>query len=251
MDSPFKSSFIPKQVLNESPRRRPRTIGFFTLLAIMVFLTSIGVSAGVYFYQGYLEKNIAQMREDLARARASFDPARIEEFRRLDTRIAEAKRRLDAHTAPTLLFDLLQTNTLLNVRYKRFDYSTEKSSIDKSSMIKITIDGQARNFSAVALQSDTFGTNKNVLNPIFKDMNPDVDGFVDFTVDALVSPDFISYGNSLGFGTIETPQPAGGVYQDRSGSFGVSGIEPEVPITETMPTSGIGTTTKTVPVKRR
>lgn len=211
MDSPFKSSFIPKQALSEAPRRRPRTIGFFTLLVIIAFLTSVGIAAGVFFYKSYLKKNIADMQESLAEARATFDLTRIDELQRLDTRIKEAKVRLDTHTAPTLLFDLLQTNTLKNVRYDNFEYEA-----DPGEMIHVKIGGEAKNFSAVALQSDTFGANENVLNPIFDDLNPDGEGFVGFIVDAFISPDFMSYGNSLGFGTIETSQPVGDVFKENT-----------------------------------
>ncbi len=200
------------------PRRRPRTIGFFTLLVVMVFLVTIGLAVGVFLYKSYLNNDIAKMRDELAKMRASFDPARISELERLDIRIKEAKKRLDAHTAPTLLFELLQTNTLQNVRYKEFEY---EATGDQGMHIKIN--GQGKNFSSIALQSDEFGGNKNVLNPIFDELNPDQEGFVDFTVDANVAPDFISYGNSLGFGTIETPEPAGKLFNEGKSSFNAFG----------------------------
>ncbi len=201
MDSPFKSSFIPKQSVEKVPHIRARTVGFLSLFVVVIFLTSLGLSVGVYLYQGYLKKTIAQMHEELNRVRVALDPARLEELRRLDIRIKEAQKRLDAHTAPTLLFDLLETNTLENVRYKNFEYK-----VDELMPTKIRIEGEAKNFSAVALQSDAFNGNKNVLSPIFDGLNSKGEGFVDFTVDASVAPDFISYGNSLGFGT-STPLP--------------------------------------------
>ncbi|TSC71690.1 MAG: hypothetical protein G01um101448_1108 [Parcubacteria group bacterium Gr01-1014_48] len=219
MDSPFKSSFIPKRSLEEQlPRRKSRTIGFLTLFVVIIFLTAVGFAGGVLLYQSYIKKDIANMHDELIRARQSLNPTRIEELRRLDTRIREARNRLDAHTAPTLLFKLLEANTLQNVRYRSFEYETLEDGV-----VHVVIDGQARNFSAVALQSDQLSEDKNILNPIFNDLNPNEEGFVDFTVDGSVAPDFIDYGNSLGFEKIETPDPIHDVFNDETGAFDVFG----------------------------
>lgn len=245
MDSPFKSSFIPKQSLAEqTPRRKTHTIGFFTLLVVIIFLTTVALTVAVFLYQSYIKRDIAKMRGDLVIARDSLNPTRLEELRRLDTRIKEAKKRLDAHTAPTLLFKLLEANTLQNVRYRNFEYETLENST-----IHIVIEGEARNFSAVALQSDQIqtGADKNILNPIFNDLNPDQEGFVDFTIDANVANDFIGYGNSLGFDKIETPQPINPVFNDDTGALDIIGGGGGVKNVQTEPVHPVNTATTTPP----
>lgn len=214
MDPGLKTSFIPKQSLEEqAPKRRPRTIGFFALLVIIVFFIVVGISVGVFVYRSIVKGTIKDMRTELASIRATFDPTRIEELRRLDLRIEMAKERLEAHTAPTLLFDLLQANTVVSVQYEDFKYETLE---DLSAHLEMR--GKARNFTSVALQSDAFGEDKNIIGPLFEELNPDESGFVNFSVDMLLDRAFLSYGNRVGFGGLETPEPEGGVL-DNSKSF--------------------------------
>jgi len=209
MDAPFKSSFIPKKSLaDETARRKPRSISFFTLLVVVVFFVIVGISIGVVLYRSFLKNSIAGMHADLGRARATFDPTRIEELERFNLRIDTAWERLEAHTAPTLLFELLEANTLVSVQYDNFLYEILE---DLTAHVKI--DGKARNFSAIALQSDVFGADKNIVSPLFEDLNPDAEGRIDFAVDTTIAGEFLSYGNRIGFGGVETPKPTGGVLE--------------------------------------
>jgi hypothetical protein len=57
--------------------------------------------------------------------------------------------------------------------------------------------GIASSFSSVALQSDIFGENKFIQEPIFSNLNLDSKGDVIFDFSAFVDPRLLSYSDSI------------------------------------------------------
>ncbi|MFQ5661983.1 MAG: hypothetical protein ACE5F2_01895 [Candidatus Paceibacteria bacterium] len=184
-----RTSFIPKEALT-APRRQAKgsSIGIFFLFTLVVFIGAIALAIGVFLYQQFVLKSIEQKSASLARARAAFEPALIQEISRLDTRIDSAEDILDNHRAVSAFFDLLEASTLESVRFENLEYRT-----DEGGRTAISMEGRARNFSSVALQSDIFGQNKFIQEPIFSDLNLDKKGDVVFSFSAFIDPRLISY----------------------------------------------------------
>ena len=115
----------------------------------------------MYSYGKLVEKRIADKSAWLEQARGAFEPSLITEMERVDTRINTANEILARHVAFSEFFKILEELTLQNVRFSRFDYSF----IDGAP--QVMLEGEARSYSSVALQSDIFGDNKYLKNPIF------------------------------------------------------------------------------------
>ncbi len=195
MEPKFKTSFIPKQSLESSvaPQRAPRKrvgLGLGSFISLIVFLAAVGLSAGLFLYERYLTESIATKKDTLERARDAFQPALIRELTRLDTRIQAAKEILELHVAPSAIFGILEQVTLESVRYDSFDYSNDNG------FPTISMAGVATDFEAVALQSDAYGENNFLIEPVVSDLDSD-EGTITFAFKASVEPQTVSFIKNL------------------------------------------------------
>lgn len=187
------TSFIPKKSLAATSRQpKGNSIGIFFLLALIIFIGVIALAIGVFLYQQFLLKSVEQKIASLERASAAFEPTLIQKLSRLDIRIHSAQDILNNHKAVSTFFDLLEASTLESVSFENLDYKT-----DEGGRTSISMRGKALNFSSVALQSDIFGKNKFILEPIFSELNLDKKGDVIFNFSAFIDPRLISYENTI------------------------------------------------------
>lgn len=175
------------------------TVSFFTVIALATFFVAIAGSLGVFFYERYLNQNIAAADADLVRAQGAFDPNAIKTMIRLDSRLTAAKGLLSSHTALSPLFDIIGRSTLKrSIRFKTLDVS------NTDGKIALTMKGQATGFTAIALQSDSFGKDKRLKNPLLSDLALDQNGAVSFTFTASLDPSVLSY-KSVQSSAVNTP----------------------------------------------
>lgn len=132
------------------------------------------------------------MNVSLVAARNSFEPTFIDNANALNKRIEAAKKLLNSHTVVTPIFDFLENDTLATVKFDTFSYDLRDNGTSF-----LVISGQAKNFSSIALQSDIFGKEKFIKNPVFSDLNPDQNGNIVFKFNSSLDPTFVSYKNSL------------------------------------------------------
>jgi len=187
------TSFIPKTPITAQQKKRGNT-GLFVFVSFIIFVLSIASSGGVYWYRGFMTGIVEDKNELLERASENFQPAFVDELKRLDTRLVSSQDVLSRHTAFSEFFSVLEENTLKNVQFTSFEYTS--SDTDKKT-ISIMLDGVATSYSSVALQADAFGKNKYIKNPIFSGLNLDEQGYVGFSVSAELDPSLISYKRSL------------------------------------------------------
>ena len=193
MDPLVRTSFIPKKpVVQATASVQAGGVGIFFFIALVIFLGSIVLGAGAFGYEQYLEKSIKSKSESLTKARAAFEPATIQDLMRLDKRLSEAKRILDAHTAPSAIFALLSARTLSTVAFDKFDLNMGP---DAKGVIQLH--GKTGAFSDVALQSDAFNSERAFKDVIFAGFTVSKEGGVDFTVSASVDPEVINYRSNL------------------------------------------------------
>lgn len=183
------TSFIPKKP--QSPvagRKRGGVINIFFLISLIVFLGALTVTVGVFLYEGFVKKNIAEKSTQLEQAREAFEPTLIEELSKLDVRMQSAQEILDSHVALSAFFELLERSTLKSVRFNSFANITSPEG-----RVGITMKGTARSFNSVALQSDVFGKDPFIRDPLFSNLNLDDLGNVIFDFSATLDPDLLSY----------------------------------------------------------
>jgi hypothetical protein len=190
MEPKFQSSFIPKGPLATSgtfTNTQPKQKGIFGLLASFIFGVSVVLTIAVFAYNFYLGYSIKKMGAELEAARAELDQDSITEITRLNSRIVSTQGLISKHVVMSPLFKFLENSTLKNVRFSDFDFST-----DKNALI-LTMKGEARGYSAVALQADIFNKSKFIKDPIFSDLRLDDAGNVTFIVKMSIDPSLVSY----------------------------------------------------------
>ncbi|MES2087840.1 MAG: hypothetical protein V4467_02495 [Patescibacteria group bacterium] len=193
METRFQTSFIPKKTV---PQRvgngRPESVSVVMVVSVVIFLLTAASAGGVFAYKKILIERINSKNKQFVDAKNSFQPGFIEELNRLNKRIDSANTILAKHTAVSPIFDFLADTTLATVKFSKFSYG-----LDDLGDVSLSMTGLAKNFDAVALQSDLFGKEPRIKNPVFSDVNPDQKGNIAFKFSASLDPNFISYKSNL------------------------------------------------------
>lgn len=194
MEKDFQTSFIPKQnVVAERPVARS-SFGILTLLGILVLITVLLATGGIFFYKGVTERSIESMKNELNLAKNRFEPSRIVELETLDRRLSSAKEILNNHVALSPIFNELGKITMKNIRFTKFSY---KFGGEEGRNIVVSLAGEGIGYRSVALQSDLFSQNKYFIDPIFSNLTLDAKGNVVFDLEFMVEPTFLDYQEML------------------------------------------------------
>ncbi|MBI2630798.1 hypothetical protein HYW73_01090 [Candidatus Nomurabacteria bacterium] len=195
MEQNFQTSFIPKKPIVKERAVSSRPVSLLLIISLFILFTVLLVSGGLYFYKGITVKNIAKMEGDLNLAQKRFEPARIAELKVLDRRLKASSEILANHVSITPIFKLLEEITMKTVRFTDFSYSLE---VDKTSKVAIKMSGIAVGYRSIALQSDLFAKNKNMIDPIFSNLTLDSNANVLFDLDFSVDSNFVNYKQTIG-----------------------------------------------------
>lgn len=199
------TSFIPHDTGVVAPVLRRKSAGLNDLLllcAIVLFVASAALGAGVFLYQQFLATESASKLSQLERAKAAFQPSLIQELTRLDDRMHAADRILGVHIAPTAFFLALQQATLATISFQTLDFQAPDAQ-----HMTIKMAGIAQSVNSIALQADLFSKNGVIASPIFSNIARQSDG-VHFNLSAVVNPASISYA-ALVAGTQNQTLPQG------------------------------------------
>lgn len=193
MEPKFQTSFIPKKPILASEGAVRKTVDFFMIISVVIFLASGVLLAGVYTYKFILAKNITNLQSSLAKASDAFEEDFIGEVNRFNTRIETSKDLLGKHVSASAIFGLLAKHTLVTVSYNDFSYL-----YSSDGTVKIILRGVAQSYASIALQSEEFGKqNQYIKSPIFSDLTPDQNGNISFTLTMLLDKNLISYQKTL------------------------------------------------------
>ncbi len=194
MDKDFQTSFIPKKPIIENRVVHARPVGFLTIISFFLFFSVAIASGGLYFYKKALTVNIAKMDKDLNLSKNRFEPKKITELKDLDTRLRAASTVLSKHVTISPIFELLQKVTMQTVRYTDFNYTID----DLNSKVTVKMKGQAVDYRSVALQSDIFTENKELIDPVFSNLVlDDKKGLVSFDLEFSLNSSFVNYKQAL------------------------------------------------------
>lgn len=196
MEQNFQTSFIPKKPIVLERASSPRQVGLFTIVSIFLFFTMLLATGGLYFYDKILEKKIIQMQADLDLATKRFEPSKIAQLKSLDKRLYAANEILSKHISVSPIFEALEAITIKSIGYTKFSYALEDES-KKNPRISIIMSGVSRGYAPIALQSDLFANNKNIIDPVFSNLKLDEKGNVLFDLNFSVDKDFVNYKKVL------------------------------------------------------
>ena len=193
MEQNFQTSFIPKKPMIEERASASRPVGFLTIISIFIFFTVVITTGGLYFYKGVLAKNITKMENDLNLAKNRFEPSKIVQLQILDKRLKASNEILSKHISISPIFKALQAITMKTIGYTKFSYYVDD--IDGRMVVKMS--GVAVGYRSVALQSDLFAKNQNLIDPVFSNLSLDDKGNVLFDLEFSVDPNFVNYKKML------------------------------------------------------
>ena len=209
METRFQTSFIPKKplVTQESVHHSSSSTSIFMLIAVLLFVLSLGGAGLVFFGKGYFLKIQNDLKYDLAENEKRFNLPLIEELKRANTKIDLAKQLLNNHIAVSEAINIISALTAEKVYFTDFEFSATDASknavASQSGVYKVKMKGVADSFNSIAFQSDVFGrsqkygTNKVLRNPILSDMALDAGGNVTFNFSADITLPDISYEKVL------------------------------------------------------
>ena len=151
----------------------------------------IAVAAGVFAYNRFLLHTLAAKQAQLTTAQSQVDENTVEEFIRLRDRLSSGKDLLDNHVVLSQFFDTLESLTLQNVQFTDLKLSVAG---DHTATIEMT--GTAKNFNALAAQSNAFAANKLIKRAIFSDITLTDSKAVSFKLTADVDSKLIVQQNA-------------------------------------------------------
>ncbi|MEK9181523.1 MAG: hypothetical protein AAB786_00680 [Patescibacteria group bacterium] len=194
MEPNFQTSFIPKKPMIDERVGAPRSFGIFSVVSIFILFSILLTSAGLYFYKKIVARSLVKMESDLTLAKNRFEPSKITELQVLSRRLDASEEILAKHIAVTPIFEALQAITMKTVRYTKFSYDFKG---DQTRIVTIKMSGQAIGYRSVALQSDLFAQNRNLIDPIFFNLSLDDKGSVLFDLEFMVDPLLFDYKTTL------------------------------------------------------
>ncbi|HMP67280.1 MAG TPA: hypothetical protein PKA60_00840 [Candidatus Paceibacterota bacterium] len=194
----FKTSFIPSKPIQ--PIKKGGNLGggsgfgsIINIIAIVIFLSTIVVSVGVYVYKISLNNVIEKQNEEFIAIRALLDSPVIKDADRLNTKINNIKLILENHIAPSEILELLQSTTRQTLKFDTLTYKRESPT-----GASIVIAGQAKGFETIVLQSDSYSKTRLLKDVLFTGLQPGNDGVgVRFNLSAIVDNDLILYSKML------------------------------------------------------
>ncbi len=201
MELPTQTTFIPKKPLVPEYAEESSSFGLLSIISVGLFLLSVLLAGGVYFYKGYISKNVDVQKNSLEISKGRFEPETLEEFKEIDKRLSASKVVLNQHVVTTPIFELLSELTLKNVQYTKFTYKLESP----EKPVSIIISGIADSYTTIALQSDNFSKNKSIQDPVFSNLTLDTSGRVLFDLNFNVSSEFVHFVENIK-NDIETTQ---------------------------------------------
>ena len=194
MEPKFSTSFIPKNPVTSSQVSglpKSRDISILSVVGTLLFILAVLTSLGLFAYSRVLTGKISKAEEDLATARAQFQPEKIQELIDENSKIVASKGLLEKHVAVSEVLRLLQTLTIKRMRFSSLDYS------NKSGAPAITMDGEALTYNALAQQADIFNTNPLLKSPGFQSFSLGDNGIIKAKFSAGIDPDVVLYKKLL------------------------------------------------------
>jgi len=190
--SQFTTTFIPKKPLMEqgpsegAPVSRP--VGLLSTISIILFVVTIVIGGGVYFWKSYETSNLATLQKSVTTVSQDFEPQLITQLQSLDLQLKNANTLIGNHTVVSPIFDMLEASTLPQVQFTKFNVA-----FDPTKGVQVQMSGVADGYASIAEQSDVFGANAYLTDVIFSNFALTQTGQVSFDLSFGVQPQFLNF----------------------------------------------------------
>ena len=176
MEPQLPTSFIPKRPITNdvvSTPTRNRTVGLLSLLTGVIVVATAVSFAGTYLYEKSLASKKTRLEQQINDAKSGIGSDFLSDMKRLNARISGVKTLLGGHIVISPIFEALEATTLRSVQYKRFGYEFKLDATTKAQVVQVELDGTAKTYSTIALQSDAFAQSSLIKNPVFSSLTVD------------------------------------------------------------------------------
>lgn len=165
----INSSFIPKKEFNKKKTGgRGLRLNIFFLISLMIFLTTIISSAGIYLWKEDLKKTNKGYEESFASKGEDLGIESIKTFSALDKRISSAKEILKNHYDILEIFSYLEKNTLGDSRGEVT--LTDLTIKEKQNIISVEAKGKTLDLTNIQIQSKGYNSNPNISDLVLSDV---------------------------------------------------------------------------------
>jgi len=200
MPPSIPTSFVPKHPVYTTARRAQGMFGALSLIAFFLAGVALVASLGVFAYERYLTGARDTKAAELADAEQKISHDTVEEFIRLRNRLVSAETLMDEHVILSAFFSLLETLTIQRVRFESLALTVGD---DRVAELKLT--GVARNFNALAAESAALSAERTVKRAVFSNIKVGNDGFVGFSLSAILDSDVVVGGTKFADTLPQTP----------------------------------------------
>ena len=184
MAQEFNASFIPKkEVQAKRVRRSSPGANIFLLIGVIIFLTSLLASLGVWLWATQLDAANSRVLQTLEKNRENYAIGAIQEFLDVHNRLRAADIILQNHIVVTPIFDILEEHTLTDIYLTNFSFAVQGNDVT------IQARGYAPTYAHVALQADEYSSNNLIKELILSGVNQARDGGIQFDLSFSVSRD--------------------------------------------------------------
>lgn len=156
--------------------------------ALIIFLGTGAVIAGAFAYGRYTRSQTESLKTKIADIEAGFEQSVLDQSIRRDQKLQGIQELLRSHLIPSNIFDLLERNTLPQVRFTVFSYSADAKKID--------VTGEAASYSTLANQVRTFEALKEVDRVDFGGLSVTEKGLLNFKMTLVFKPKLLQYGGN-------------------------------------------------------
>lgn len=183
-------------------------MNLFLVVSLAVAGVALLASGAVFAYDRYLSYVQTAKEAELKKAQAAVNPDTVQDFIRLKDRFIAGQTLLDQHVTLSHFFDELESVTLQNIQFSNLTLA-----VTGDGTAKIQMNGVAKNFNALAAQSNAVAADKNIKRAIFSGIGFDTGNTrLKFQLTADLDPS-ITRGNTVAAAaalppvTTQTPAP--------------------------------------------
>ncbi len=194
MEPKFQTSFIPKKTVDDYSRNRSivyTDTNIFTLAATIVFIATVILYGGLFFYKNMLVKQVAQADVQLIDAKTAIDPKKIQEIIDNDSRIKNSQKILERHLATSELMVFLNDSAIKKIRFNEFMYQ------NKEGIASVVIDSEVQTYNSFAYQQEVLVNNEFITNPSFENITLSDNGNITFKFTGRIDPSLVSYKKAI------------------------------------------------------
>ncbi len=153
------TSFIPQRpTQGKINNRSVRKIYILSYVSYVVFFGTVFAAIAVILYTLSLHNQVNAQKQKLTQEKSQFGQGDIESILQLESLIATAKQKMDAHISIPRIFTALENSTLEALQIKEFSYKRENDNPPE-----ILLTASASNFNDVLFQNEVLKA-----NPILK-----------------------------------------------------------------------------------